>query len=125
MRNFRASMARFMYGRYGVDKLYYALLVLYVIMIIPAMIFKIRVIYWIGDALLLYMFFRVFSRNIYKRQQENYWFTKKWARFTDFRTHVYHTCPNCKATLRFPRKAGKFPVVCPRCNHHFNIRNWL
>ena len=36
-----------------------------------------RIFYWIALALLVYCYIRMFSRNIYKRAEENRWFLNK------------------------------------------------
>lgn len=36
-----------------------------------------RIFYWIALALLIYCYIRMFSRNIYKRAEENRWFLNK------------------------------------------------
>lgn len=136
MGNFRNSLARFMMGRYGFDQLYIGLLVLYFVVIIANTFIRSPYLSYGDNIILLYMFFRMLSRNIYKRRQENERFlrmigplkgsfTYRSRQLRELRTHAYHKCPNCKAALRFPRKAGKFPVTCPQCNYKFKIRNWF
>lgn len=83
--------------------------------------------------LLGYAVFRMLSKNVYKRRQENdkylafkakikSFFNRKKAQFRDRKTHVYKKCPSCKATLRLPRKKGTHTVSCPRCRHSFETR---
>ena len=68
--------------------------------------------------LLIYSFFRMFSRNIYKRQRENRRFTQLWMRLKD-RNNRYFRCPNCKQTVRVPRGRGKICIRCPKCGEKF------
>ena len=119
-----------MIGRYGIDTLYKALLVIYLILVVTdsALARVSRPVYtvlWVLSlAVLIYAIFRSFSRNIAARQRENArWLAltapirregrllrDKWA----FRkTHVFKKCPGCKAVLRLPRKKGKHTVNCP------------
>lgn len=133
MGKLRARLISFMYGRYGVDQLYYGMLVLsLVIMVINAFVrfFVLDLLVW---AILVLMVFRTFSRNIYKRRLENQRFLKFWrpvkskfsitfARIKEFRTKRYRKCSHCKAMLRLPRKTGKHVVNCPRCHRDFDVR---
>lgn len=133
---FRNSFARFMMGRYGMDQLYIGLFVLYLVLILINSFLRWPVLTYGDNLILLIMVFRFFSRNIPKRRRENEAFLRMLGPFKgsfayrsrqlrEIRTHAYHKCPRCRATLRFPRKEGKFPVTCPQCGHKFNIRNWF
>jgi len=133
MSNFRARLARFMYGRYGIDQLYYAMTVLCAFLMIANSFlqnFILGVVIWV---LLIITVFRAFSRNIYKRQRENLVFLKIWnpaksrlkttaMRIKEFRTKRYRTCPHCRAVLRLPRKKGRHIVECPKCHRDFPVR---
>jgi len=136
MGNFRNSLSRFMMGRYGVDQMYIGLFVLYFLIILVNSFLRWPWLVYGDNVILVIMVFRFLSRNIYKRRRENEifmqlirpfkgGFTYRIRQIKELRTHAYHRCPQCKAVLRFPRKAGKFPVTCPQCNRKFNIRNWF
>ena len=131
---------RFMYGRYGGDTLnkvylwvYLGVAIAYAVSLffISDDAFKTRAILWAcymvtSIALLVLVFFRMFSRNIAKRRRENEKFCgffKLWRnRVRDRKTHVYRKCPKCRAVLRLPRAKGKHNVVCPRCRERFRVR---
>ena len=134
---FREKLARFFYGRYGADALYYALFATY--FIIWAILFFIgnpiaRIILSVlQTAILVIMIMRVFSRNIYKRQLENQAFLKAFKpvknffiltknRIRDFKSFRYRKCPHCKAMLRLPKRKGAHPVICPRCKQRFTAK---
>ncbi len=134
MNKIREKFAQFMVGRYGVDQLNYALMVLYLVCFVLSMMFKETIIFsllmW---GLLFYSFFRMFSRNVYNRSQENESFLEVWnkikgffqlnfSKIRDFRTKKYVKCPHCKAVLRLPRQRGNHTVRCPKCNDKFNIK---
>ncbi len=134
MNRLREKFAQFMVGRYGADQLYTALLVLYLICFVLNLMFKDLIIFgllmW---AILIYAFFRVFSRNTYKRSQENQiflnvcekvktFFSLNYSKIRDFRTKKYVKCPQCTAVLRLPRQRGCHTVRCPKCNARFNIK---
>ncbi|AGX45111.1 zf-TFIIB domain-containing protein [Clostridium saccharobutylicum] len=123
---------KFMYGRYGVDELSIALLILSIILIFISEMLS-KYLYAFGliayIPILLYAF-RTFSKNIYKRQQENgkylrmknaliVWLKQKQVRAKELKTHKYFKCPNCKQTLRVPRRKGKITITCPKCKNKF------
>ena len=133
MGRFRARMARFMYGRYGMDRLYHVLFLTAIALMIASFFIK----HWIVSALelivLFYMMFRFFSRNIYKRQRENQAFCRFFERigarfklgktkFRDRKTHVFRKCPRCRSQLRLPRSKGRHTVCCPRCQNRFDVK---
>ena len=75
----RERFARFMMGRYGVDRLYYFLLSLCFILIVINLFLDSTASYVVSvieTALFAFTIYRVLSRNIYKRQQENEKFTQ-------------------------------------------------
>lgn len=125
-------LKKFMYGRYGADQLSRALIVLSFILIIilgflPSNLSILVVIGYIPTVICI---FRIFSKNMFKRKQENYKYLKwessvtKWSkqklnRAKDSKTHKYFTCPDCKQKLRVPRGQGKISVTCPKCKKSF------
>ena len=125
-------LKKFMYGRYGADQLSRALIILSFILIIilgflPSNLSSLVVIGYIPTVICI---FRIFSKNIFKRKQENYRYLKwessvtKWSkqklnRAKDSKTHKYFTCPDCKQKLRVPRGQGKISVTCPKCKKSF------
>ncbi len=122
----------FMQGRYGIDQFYNFLLITYTIILVLNLFIGSIFLSLIDMALFVYMFFRVFSKNIYKRQKENRkylalskkpkaFFAMTKNRIRDRKTHVYKTCPACKSTLRLPKVKGKHTAVCPRCAKRFDV----
>ncbi|MBQ8894690.1 MAG: hypothetical protein IJ043_09840 [Clostridia bacterium] len=128
---FRDRVARFMYGRYGVDQLGKALLWVYLGLLLLGIFVDLFQI--LAIALVVWMFFRIFSKNIQKRYAENQkylqltgkvknWFGLQKKKLADRKTHRYRTCPHCKATLRLPNKKGKHTVCCPKCRKDFEVK---
>ena len=125
-------LKKFMYGRYGGDQLSKALLILSFILIIiagflPRSLSSLIIIGYIPTVVCI---FRILSRNIFKRKQENHkylkmessvviWSKQKLNRVKDSKTHKYFTCPDCKQKLRVPRGQGKISVTCPKCKKSF------
>jgi hypothetical protein len=129
----RERFAMFMMGRYGIDRLYYFLLAICFAIIVVNIFVNSLILSLIESALFAYAIFRVLSKNIYKRQQENEKFIKmadKPKKFfnlqkckrRDKNTHVYRRCPSCKNNLRLPRQKGEHTVVCPCCKHRFDVK---
>ena len=130
---FKERIANFMIGRYGVDRLYYFLLAVCSILIVINVFVSSLVLSILELALFAYSIFRVMSKNIYKRQQENEKFIKiadKPKKFINLQkckkrdkdTHVYRKCPSCKNNLRLPKEKGEHTVVCPCCKHRFSVK---
>ncbi|MDO4304310.1 MAG: hypothetical protein Q4D94_10370 [Bacillota bacterium] len=120
---------RFMQGRYGVDQLNRFLMVLVVICLFLSILGG-RPFYVIGIALLIYSYFRIFSKNLYKRSAENavylkyeYRFRQKlasWKRnMRQLKTHHIYKCPSCRQKIRVPRGKGRIEIRCPKCNQTF------
>lgn len=136
MKNFRDKLAQFMYGRYGADQLYYALLVVFFVLTLINVFVHYSVINILTWVIMVVMIFRAFSRNVYKRRIENDKFMKIWSpvkaeyslairRIKEIKTHRFRKCPNCKKVLRLPRKKGKHTVKCPCCHKEFEVRVYL
>lgn len=125
-------LRKFMYGRYGVDQFSSALAVLALILILLSTILprSLRILGTLSYIPMFYYIYRTFSKNIFKRQQENYKYLifKNLAlskmnaykkRLADSKTYKYFKCPNCKQKLRVPRGNGKITITCPKCNTKF------
>lgn len=157
MRNFfqklGAGFARFMQGRYGSDQLSRFTMLLAVIMMFLSLIFrKAGFLYILVWVLIGYTYFRMLSRNIPKRYNENTrfleWKDKIRARFGSLKTgntagnrktsysnygassgmrsdaeHRIFRCPACKQKVRVPRGKGKIEITCPKCGKAFVKRS--
>lgn len=125
----REKLYRFMQGRYGADQLNRFLTILVIICLVFSL-FGLRIFYVFGIALLIYSYFRVFSKNLYKRREENAAFIRmeyrfrqrfaSWKRTMQQRkTHHIYRCPSCKQKIRVPRGKGRIEIRCPKCSHTF------
>lgn len=130
-RKIGSAFRRFMQGRYGSDELNMALLVGAVLLSIVNALLGLflrenfvyasvvsPVLYTLMLLLLGFNIFRCFSRNIYKRRQENRHFVNFLTRLRD-REHRYFRCPSCKQRVRVPRGKGKLNIRCPKCGCKF------
>ncbi len=131
--SFRERLARFMAYRYGIDRLYYVLITVCFVLVILNLFFKSYIISSIESLIFFYAIYRIFSKNIYKRQKENEKLNqiidaiKKFinlqkCKYRDRKTHVYRKCPSCRNNLRLPKEKGKHTVSCPCCKHRFDVR---
>lgn len=110
----------FMMGRYGTDKLNMCLLWSAVIIMVISLFFPkasgvLTLVYY---GLMFWALYRTFSRNTYKRYQENRKFLSILDRVKD-RQHRYFPCPKCRQTVRVPRGKGKIAITCPKCREKF------
>ena len=117
-----SGMRRFMVGRYGSDKLNTALLMTGVVICLISAIVPFALVKLIAMALCYGLMFwaisRMFSRNTYKRYQENRKYLQFLERIKD-RQHRYYDCPRCRQQVRVPRGKGKISITCPKCREKF------
>ena len=121
-RRFGNTLARFMYGRYGSDRFNRFLLVLYLIFWVLSVVFRGwtgLIFYALTTVTMVWTLFRMFSRNISRRQAENRWYLHQVTRLKDIRRYRYRRCPHCRGMLRLPIKRGRRTVTCHRCRHQF------
>lgn len=129
----RERFMRFMYGRYGLDTLGKYTIGAALISMVLANIFDSSVLVMLSWALIILAYFRMFSRNIYKRSGENQtflnktykmreWFAKQKNLFAQRKTHHIYRCPGCRQKIRVPRGKGRIEIRCPKCNTTF-IKN--
>ena len=121
MNKLKQWLRNFMAGRYGTDKLNMALLWTSVIVMVVSLFCSgalrsvLGIVYY---GLLIVALLRTFSRNTYKRYQENRKFLMLVDRFKD-RQHKYFDCPRCRQVVRVPRGKGKIAISCPKCGEKF------
>lgn len=131
--SFMERLARFFYGRNGMDRLNVGLIVLYLLLGVLTIFFRRNPVLQLLMLLLLALIiFRALSRNLAARQRENARFSAWWERFAPFwkrqvrrlreiKTHRYRKCPHCRVILRLPRKRGTRTVRCPKCGELFKV----
>ena len=128
-------LRNFMMGRYGPDSLSLFLIVVSLVCTLTSSLFGgVLVLLLISYALWFWVIFRMLSRNLYKRREENgkfqrlrYKVTAWWRvhheRWVQRKDYKFFVCPSCKTTLRVPRGHGKIKIVCRRCGSSFTGRS--
>lgn len=126
----KEKFMRFMQGRYGgADKLNMHLMYLLFILVLIEILTGFKPLMFVSLLLIIVIYFRMFSKNIYKRYQENQKYltlispiTKRVNLFKKKRkdkTHKYYKCPTCKQIVRVPKGHGKIEITCPKCRAKF------
>lgn len=129
----RQRLAQFMAGRNGNDQLNVFLLVIDIILVLIGTIAGGKagaIIYILVLVLLVLIYFRMLSRNLYRRREENgkfmrvkykvsAWLRVRHERWVQRKDYKFFTCPSCHTTLRVPRGHGKIKIVCRKCGSSF------
>ena len=129
----REKFIRFMYGRYGNDQFNKFLMMLSLIFLFFSF-FGADIFYLFAIMLLIYSYFRMFSKNMSKRRQENSVYLQYHYKIKHFwnmqkkdlhqrKTHHIYKCPSCHQKIRIPRGKGKIEIRCPKCNNTFIKRS--
>ncbi len=125
MGNFRYKIAQFMIGRNGFDMFCRGLLMFSVGLIIADIIVPGKLLGKVATFVIIYAYYRAFSRNLVRRRAENDWYVNEVAMplrsylSRDRKNFVYFKCPTCKQLLRAPKGRGKIRVTCSRCTSKF------
>ena len=133
LNDLRYRFAKFMQGRYGVDSLSRFLSVILLVVIVIGLFVKIPFSEVISVALLITLYWRMFSKNISARYAENQKFLhlrdklvgnlsdfgSNMSQFKDY--HIYR-CPQCSQKIRIPCGKGMVEITCPKCRTKFRKR---
>ena len=133
----KKKITAFLQGRYGADTLSRTLLIVYLALAILTLFIRNTVfrtiLNLISIAVCVFMFYRMFSKQIAKRAEENHKYLllvskahkklllhrNKWKYR---KTHTYRECPHCHAQIRLPRVSGDHQCDCPKCKNAFDVR---
>ena len=129
----KEKFMRFMYGRYGVDTLGKYSLGAGLATMVLSIVFDSYTLSLLSWFFIILTYFRMFSRNLYKRSSENQtflnktyklrtWFGKQKTMMAQRKTHHIYRCPGCKQKIRVPRGKGRIEIRCPKCHTTF-IKN--
>lgn len=125
----RQQLTRFFYGRYGTDQLSVFLILFYFVFRSLSMFLDFSIFVLIPISALIFAYYRIFSKNIGARQQENQKYlaitAPYWDKFNFFllsvkdKRHRYFRCPHCKLRLRAPVGKGTIEITCSSCREKF------
>ena len=121
---------RFMMGRYGMDAFSKFLMIMWLILWGVNIFVNSGTLSLLSLGLLFYMYYRMFSRNIQKRYQENIKylniknrivskFRSEKSMMNQRKTHHIYKCPTCKQKIRIPKGKGRICITCPKCKTEF------
>lgn len=125
---------RWLAGRNGFDQLSRFCILIACILLVVNFLFsspRISSVLWFLSILLVaYVYFRAFSRDVYKRQAENTRFLQlRWKiqnrlsgmrdMWRQRREYCFFRCPACHAVLRVPKGKGRVRIVCRKCGNAF------
>ena len=130
LQRFRESLIRFMFGRNGSDSLGRLCMWGGLLLLIVASATGIGLLTYISFAMYFYSLFRIFSRNVEKRRQENQKYLnltsglrrnikQRVNRLRNSKQYKYFRCPECRSYLKLPRGVGEVTVTCGKCKKQF------
>ena len=119
-----------MLGRYGVDAFGKFLLGAVVVLWVVNLFANNRFLYSWALLLMVYAYFRMFSKNTTKRYQENVKYLQlknklvsrvksEKSQLKERKTHHIYRCPTCRQKIRIPRGKGRICITCPKCKTEF------
>lgn len=126
----KEKFRKFMTVRYGVDAFSRFLLATALILWVLNMFIGSRILHSWAWLMVLYTYYRMFSKNTTKRYQENLKYMQIKDKFLEkFRvnksqmqqrkTHHIYKCPVCKQKIRIPKGKGRICITCPKCKNEF------
>ena len=129
----REKFARFMMGRYGVDR-FSKFLTIFTIVLMVLGLFIHPILYYLGIVGMIYMYFRIFSRNRVKRSAENQWYLRKSYAVRNWfdkkkrmwklkKTHKIFKCPTCSQKIKVPKGRGRIEIRCTKGGTKFIKRS--
>ncbi len=133
--DFRRRVTNWMRGRYGVDELTNFLIYVAMILVIINLFVRNYVLSIICAAIIIYAYWRIMSKNVAARRDENEhffsgamrplraWMRDPQAAFKEARSYKHVQCPDCGQRIRVPRGKGKIRVTCPKCSKKFEAKS--
>ncbi|MDO4307439.1 MAG: hypothetical protein Q4C77_11430 [Eubacteriales bacterium] len=131
----REKFIKFMQGRNGVDDFSRFTMGVAIVSIILAIFtrngsFIGALLDTIGLLAIVYTYYRILSKDIPRRYQENQKYLEKTSKIRmrfrkeknlmeQRKTHHIYTCPGCGQKIRIPRGKGKIEIDCPKCHTKF------
>ncbi len=122
------KFSQWMIGRYGTDEMSRTLSWVGIGFLLLSCIPVLRILYIPAWALIIWAYFRCFSKNIVKRSRERDKYMKLTGKvrsklnvykrmWKDRKTHRYFKCPKCGTMIRVPKGKGKIAITCTKCRN--------
>ena len=123
-----------MIGRYGQDELGKFILSLALILLIINLFVKTAALSAAALVLIIYSYYRIFSRDVSARYAENKkfltsldplrrkFFSSK-NKYDNRKVYKYIKCPKCKFEMKVPKNKGKIRVTCKKCGEKFIVKS--
>lgn len=119
-------MAQWMMGRYGIDELMQALMIVACLLTVVNFFAHSGILSVLSLALMVFAIFRCYSRNFPARRKEldrylrvmekpKAWWRLTNRRYENRKTTLYFKCRGCGAMLNVPKGKGKMRITCPKC----------
>ena len=119
-----------MAGRSGADQFSRFLSYVALALIVANLFVRSTVLWVLALLALVYTYYRMFSKNVARRREENGKYLQlqykltgdvkncadRWKQRKEF---VFFRCPDCRAMLRVPRGKGRIRVTCRKCGNAF------
>lgn len=135
----KQKFAKFMYGRYGSDELSRTLSIFALVLLFASMfmgfggeaLITLRSFIMVAVlAILIYSYFRTFSKNLTARRAERDKYLRQKAKLKDWwqlrrdmwqqrKEYKFFKCPSCRAVMRVPLGKGKVRIICKKCGTAF------
>lgn len=130
----REKLARFMYGRYGVDRFSRHLVIAGLVLNLFSLFIGGKLLYLLSLAVFIYGYFRIFSKKYTERYKELCAYERFLARIKGYpakwkseaaQRKEYHIfrCPGCRQKIRIPRGRGRVEIRCPKCQTVFRKKS--
>ena len=130
----KQKFQNFMSGRYGVDDFSKALLYATLALCLVSLFTRNRMLNLLLTAGLVFIYYRMFSKNYSRRYQENLWYLRQKDKVMHFfrrqnslaqqrKTHRIYPCPQCRQKIQIPKGHGKVQITCPQCKTAFIKRS--
>lgn len=132
--DWKRRIADWMRGRYGSDELGTFASTFALVLVLLNVFLRVFGLSIAALLLMGYAWWRMTSRNIEARANENRrfveltgpllaWLRHPIARTRDRRTNCYLSCPSCRQRVRVPKGKGTIMVTCPTCGEKFKAKS--
>lgn len=126
----KQKIQRFMTGRYGADQLGQIYLGISMALLLVSLFSRWNIFYVLALGLMGYEYYRMLSRQVEKRYQENQKFlnwryqlavkkNRRKEHMEQKKIYHFYKCPSCKQKVRVPKGKGKICITCPKCKTEF------